>query len=63
MLVPKPSICFCTATEEPLPTATSTMTEPTPMRMPSIVNAERSRLPDSPCIAIRKLSRMFMLRL
>ena len=60
VFVPNPSIRFWTATDEPLPTATSTITDPTPMRMPSIVNAERNRLADRPCRAMRVLSRRFI---
>ena len=40
--MPSASIWFCTAAEEPVPTATSTITEPTPIISPRIVRPERS---------------------
>ena len=46
MLVPRLSSRFWTAADEPLPTATSTITAPTPIMMPSMVSAERSLLAD-----------------
>ena len=50
-LAPSEEMAFCTDWEEPLPTATSRITEPTPIRMPSVVSAERSLLADSPASA------------
>src|SRR5215207_8997535 len=43
-------------TEEPLPTATSRMTAPTPIRMPSVVRPLRSLLAPSPRRANRRTS-------
>ena len=53
-LVPREEMAFCTDWEEPLPTATSRITDPTPIRMPSVVSAERSLLAASPASANRK---------
>ena len=50
------------ATEEPLPTATSRITAPTPIMMPSIVSAERIRLLRRPWAAARRMSRGLMRR-
>src|SRR5579863_5865775 len=50
-LAPSEEMAFCTDWEEPLPTATSRITEPTPIRMPRVVSAERSLLADSPASA------------
>ena len=44
------------ACDDPLPTATSTITEPTPIMMPSIVSAERSLLAERPRSAMRSAS-------
>src|SRR4051794_7609081 len=56
VLVPRLWICFWTATEEPLPTATRRITAPTPIRMPSMVSAERRPLPRMARTAIFMLS-------
>ena len=48
-------MAFCTDWEEPLPTATSRITDPTPIRMPSVVSAERSLFAASPASANRKI--------
>ena len=53
-LVPREEMAFCTDWEEPLPTATSRITDPTPIRMPSMVSAERSLLAASPASAYRR---------
>ena len=45
---PSASICFSTALEEPVPTAISTITEPTPIISPRIVRPERSLFAVSP---------------
>ncbi len=49
-------LCDCTALEEPLPTAISTITEATPIVMPRIVSPERSLLAVIPLHAIRSIS-------
>ncbi len=43
-LVPRLSICRCTAASAPRPILTIAITAATPMTMPSVVNAERSTL-------------------
>ena len=43
-LEPRPAICSLTFACAPLPTATITITAPTPMMMPSIVKPERNLL-------------------
>ena len=58
--VPRFSICFCTATCDPWPTATRMITAATPMVMPSIVRNERSRFESTPCTAIRNASAAVM---
>ena len=50
----------CTAFEEPLPTAISTITEATPIVMPRIVRPERSLFAAIPPHAIRRVSRPIM---
>ncbi len=50
------------ATDEPLPTATSRITAPTPIMIPSIVSAERIRLLLRPWAAARRMSRALMRR-
>ena len=57
-LEPSASICFLTADEEPVPTAISTITEPTPIIRPRIVSPERSLLAASPESATRIVSVM-----
>src|SRR5919199_3390888 len=57
-LAPRLAIWFCTSAEIPFPTATSRMTAATPMRMPSMVSNERSRLASRPRRAMRTLSRV-----
>src|SRR5919199_1394131 len=54
---PRLAIWLWTRAEIPLPTATSRMTAATPMRMPSMVSSERSRLASRPRRAMRTLSR------
>ena len=56
VLVPRLSIRFWTALDDPLPTATSTITAPTPIMMPSMVSDERSLLAMIPRRAMVKLS-------
>src|SRR5438105_9600404 len=56
-LEPRPWICCWTAADAPLPTATRTITAATPIKMPSMVRAERSRLAVSPPTARRRPSR------
>ena len=47
-LLPSASICFSTVLDEPVPTAISTITEPTPIISPRIVNPVRSLLAIKP---------------
>src|ERR1700684_2827773 len=54
-LAPREEMALCTDWEEPLPTATTRITDPTPIRMPSMVSAERSLLAASPASANRKI--------
>src|SRR5690554_3906360 len=56
VLVPRAEIESATAFDEPLPTATSTITAATPMRMPRVVSTERMRLAVTPCHAARSTS-------
>jgi hypothetical protein len=56
VLVPSASIRWLIACAEPLPTATSRITAATPIRMPSMVSAERSLFADSPRNANRTTS-------
>src|SRR5579872_3816462 len=56
-LVPSELSCACTACEDPLPTATTRITAPTPMSMPRVVSAERSLFEKIPWTAIFTLSR------
>ena len=53
VFVPSRAMLSATCCDEPVPTATSTITEPTPIMMPSIVRAERSLLADRPRSAMR----------
>ncbi len=57
VLVPSEESRAATAFDDPLPTATTKMTAPTPIIMPSMVSADRSRLARMPWRAIRKFSR------
>ena len=57
VLVPSASIRSLIALAEPLPTATSRITAATPIRMPSMVRAERSLFADRPRSAKRMTSR------
>ena len=54
-IAPSEEMAFCTDWEEPLPTATSRITDPTPIKMPSVVSAERSLFAASPASANRKI--------
>ena len=58
VLVPRPASWFCTAAEDPAPTAMRMITAATPMRMPNIVSAERRRFDMIPWSARRRLSIM-----
>src|SRR5689334_16654138 len=60
VFVPSAEIASLTALAEPLPTATSTMTAATPMRMPSMVSAERRMFAVRPCQAVIRVSRQVM---
>ena len=55
--MPRLWIRDCTAFEEPLPTAISTITDATPIVMPRIVSPERSLLAVMPPQAMRSVSR------
>lgn len=59
MLEPRLWICSATRACAPLPTATMVITAPTPMTIPSIVSALRSRLTRRARAAIRALARTF----
>jgi hypothetical protein len=54
--VPSESILLSTADEEPVPTAISTITDPTPIVKPRIVSPERNLLAASPLSATRAVS-------
>src|SRR5215472_17487804 len=56
VLVLRASSWRCTATDDPLPTATSSITAPTPIISPSTVSAERIGLEITPRSAMRMLS-------
>ena len=58
MFVPSPASWFCTAAEEPAPTAMRMITAATPIRMPNIVSADRKRFDMMPWNARRTLSIM-----
>ena len=60
VFVPSAEMASLTALAEPLPTATSTMTAATPMRMPSIVSADRRTFAVRPCQAVISVSRQVM---
>ena len=55
-LEPSASIWDSTADEEPVPTATRTITEPTPIISPRMVSPDRSLLAASPLRAMRIVS-------
>src|SRR4051794_30189647 len=56
VLVPSWSMFALICLAEPLPTATSRITAPTPIRMPSVVSIERSLFADSPRSAAAMIS-------
>src|SRR5215472_10314429 len=56
VLVLRASSWRCTATDDPLPTATISITAPTPIISPSTVSAERIGLEITPRSAMRMLS-------
>ena len=62
MIILEPRLWICSATRAcaPVPTATMVITAPTPMTMPSMVSALRSRLTRSARTAIRALAQTFM---
>ncbi len=55
-LLPSWSIWFSTAAEDPVPTAISTITEPTPIISPRIVSPDRSLFAARPASATRTVS-------
>ncbi len=60
MLEPRLWICSATRACAPEPTATMVMTAPTPMTIPSMVRALRSRFTRSARTAMRALDKTFM---
>ena len=55
-LEPSASICFSTASEEPVPTEISTITDPTPIISPRMVRPDRSLFAARPPNATRMVS-------
>jgi hypothetical protein len=56
-LVPRLAICDATAWLAPCPTATIAMSAATPMKTPSMVRIDRSRLRASACAAVPRIIR------